>query len=128
MLNAGVLRFDALGKVRNTTVAGSEFNAGVESEQGLVSVSLNTPQRWHNGLPFMNNGALSVQNVGTVAYHSQGGIPINELGAVAIDTVGAVAYWNAGLPFTSGGKLAFAASEPPATLSGFSSGFDEGFA
>jgi hypothetical protein len=111
MLNAGVLRFDALGKVRNTVSVPVDFNAGVGSANNLLSVDLNGPVRWVNGMPFVNNGRLSVQTAGTVVEHAQGGLPINEAGAVAIDTVAVVSYWSAGLPFTSTGKLAFAGAE-----------------
>jgi hypothetical protein len=111
MLNAGVLSFDALGKVRNTGSAPVDFNACVGSLNGVLSVDINTPQRWANGMPFTSGGKLCVQTAGTVVDHAQGGLPINELGCVAIDNVAAIAYWNAGLPFTSTGKLAFASLE-----------------
>lgn len=125
MLNAGTLRFDALGKVRNTTSAPTEFNASVGSAQGLVSVDLNTPTRWANGMPFTASNKLCVQTAGTVAYHSQGGLPINEFGCVAIDTVAPVAYWQNGLPFTGGGRVAFAGAESPVAVHGFDTGFDQ---
>lgn len=127
MLNAGVLKFDALGKVRNTTSAPADFNAGVGFNQGLLSVDLNSPTRWANGMPFVASGKLSVQTAGAVVGHSQGGLPINELGAIAIDTVATVSYWNAGLPYTSTGKLAFGTTESPIVESGFSNGFSAGF-
>jgi len=112
MLNTGVLLFDALGKVRNTLSAPVFFNASVGFSVGSVlSVDINSPQQWANGMPFTNTGKLSVQTAGTVVEHSTGGLPINELGAVAIDTVATVAYYQAGLPYTSTGKLAFASTE-----------------
>jgi len=111
MINAQVLLFDAAGRIRNTAAAPTAFNAALGFANGLLSVDLNTPQRWANGMPFTSGGKLCVQTAGTVVDHAQGGLPINELGCVAIDNVAAVAYWNAGLPFTSTGKLAFASTE-----------------
>lgn len=115
MLNGGVLKFDALGKVRNTNSAPvpSEYNAGVGLNQGLLSVDSTAPQYWTSGLPFTSSGQLSVQTTGTLAYYTQGGLPINENGCILADTESAVAYRQAGLPFTSGGKLALAEAEAP---------------
>ena len=112
MLNPGVLLFDALGKVRNTLSAPVEFNAAVPTTAaGVLSVDINSPQQWANGMPFVSSGRLSVQTAGAVVEFANGGLPINELGAVAIDTVATVAYYQAGLPYTSTGKLAFATTE-----------------
>lgn len=111
MLNAGVLTFDVLGKVRNTVSAPADFNACVGSLNGLLSVDINAPQRWANGMPFTSSGKLCVQTTGTVVDHAPGGLPINEVGCVAVDNVASISYWNAGLPFTSTGKLAFASIE-----------------
>jgi hypothetical protein len=111
MINAQALLFDAAGRIRNTTAAPTAFNAALGFANGLLSVDINTPQRWANGMPFMATGKLSVQVIGTVVAHSQGGLPINDLGAVAIDTSAAIAYYNAGLPYTAIHRLAFAVAE-----------------
>jgi hypothetical protein len=111
MINSKVLLFNGAGRIRNTATAPTEFNAALGSVGGLLSVDLNTPQRWANGMPFVASGKLSVQTVGTVDGFSQGGLPINTNGAVAIDTAAAIAYYNAGLPYTAASRLAFAVAE-----------------
>jgi hypothetical protein len=127
VLNAGTLLFDASGKVRNTTSAPVDFNAGVGSIQGLLSADSVSPQNWVNGMPFGSAGRLSVQTTGAIVAHTQGGLPINADGRIAIDVSSPVAYRNSGLPFTSAGRLALASPEAPGTLSAFDNGFDEGF-
>jgi hypothetical protein len=111
MINSKTLLFDASGRIRNTTAAPTEFNATVGSVGGLLSVDLNSPTRWANGMPFVTTGKLSVQIVGAVGGFSQGGLPINNNGAIGIDTVGAIAFYNAGLPYTEASRLAFAVAE-----------------
>jgi hypothetical protein len=111
MINAQALLFNAQGRIRNTTAAPTAFNAALGFANGLLSVDLNSPQRWANGMPFVASGKLSVQVVGNVAGYSQGGLPINDAGAVAIDTSAAIAYYNAGLPYTAIHRLAFATAE-----------------
>jgi hypothetical protein len=111
MINAMPLLFDATGRVRNTTAAPTAFNATLGSTNGLLSVDLNTPQRWANGMPFVSSGKLSVQVIGTVVGYSQGGLPINENGCVAIDTGTAISFYNAGLPYTAASRLAFTVPE-----------------
>jgi hypothetical protein len=111
MINAQALLFNAQGRIRNTATAPTAFNAALGFANGLLSVDLNTPQRWANGMPFVASGKLSTQTAGTVASHAPGGLPINDLGAVAIDTSAAIAYYNAGLPYTAIHRLAFAAAE-----------------
>jgi hypothetical protein len=103
MINSKCLLFDAAGRIRNTVAAPTAFNAALGFANGLLSVDLNTPNRWANGMPFVASGKL--------AGYSQGGLPINDLGAVAIDTSAAIAYYNAGLPYTAIHRLAFAAAE-----------------
>lgn len=127
MLNPNQLQFDALGKVRNTTSAPNVFSNGVGFNDGLLCVDLNSPQRWQHGMPFNNASKLCVQSIGTTQHWTNSGLPINENGCLAVDTVASVAYENNGLPFTAGGRIAFAAPEPPAQLSGFDSGFSNGF-
>jgi hypothetical protein len=111
MINAQVLLFNAAGRIRNTAAAPTAFNAAVGSNNGLLSVDLNSPQTWSNGLPLTNADRLCVQTIGTVVSYSQGGIPINENGCVAIDTSAAIAFHNAGLPYTAASRLAFAVAE-----------------
>jgi hypothetical protein len=127
MLNPNQLQFDALGKVRNTTSAPNVFSNGVGFNGGLLCVDLNSPQRWQHGLPFNNASKVCVQTIGTPDHWTNGGLPVNEFGCLAVDTVAAVAYHSNGLPFTAGGRIAFAASEPPVVLTGFSNGFSNGF-
>jgi hypothetical protein len=111
MINAQVLLFDAAGRIRNTVAAPTTFNAAVGSTNGLLSVDLNTPTRWANGMPFISTGKLSMQLVGNVVGYAQGGLPINENGCIAADTSAAIAYYNAGLPYTATHRLAMATTE-----------------
>jgi hypothetical protein len=111
MINAQPLLFNVGGRIRNTAAAPTAFNAAVGSANGLVSVDLNSPQTWANGLPLTNADRLCVQTIGTVVGYSQGGIPINENGCVAIDTAAAIVFYNSGLPYTAASRLAFAVAE-----------------
>jgi hypothetical protein len=111
MINAQVLLFNAQGRIRNTVSAPTAFNAALGFANGLLSLDINTPQQWANGMPFVSSGKLSVQLVGNVVGYAQGGLPINDNGCVAVDTSAAIAYYNAGLPYTATHRLAMAATE-----------------
>jgi hypothetical protein len=117
MLNAGVLLFDASGRIRQTTSASTDGNGGTPTVQGLLSAGNVTIETYWNGLPFFGNGQGTVcgESLGVIVAYAPGGIPINTLGMVKADPIEPIAYWNAGLPYTAAGALAVAFPESPAS-------------
>jgi hypothetical protein len=111
VLNAGVLLFDGTGRIRNTTTGPpNAFNAAIDTRNGLLLLSVGTPSVFVNGAPFDNVGALCVSGGGIVGY-AQGGLPITIDNQIAADNATAIGSYVAGLPFTTGGKLALAVAE-----------------
>jgi hypothetical protein len=129
MLNAGVLRFDATGRIRQTASSSTDGNGGTPTIQGLLSAGNVAIEAGWNGLPYFNSGQgiLCGQGIGTTVSFAPGGIPMNSAGMVEVDAVGAIAYWNAGLPYTAAHRLAVALPESPVAASAFDNGFDSGF-
>jgi hypothetical protein len=129
MLNAGVLRFDANGRIRQTSSASTDGNGGTPTVQGLLSAANVSPEVQWNGLSFFQSGqgTLCGQGFGDITGHAPGGIPINSQGMVEVNPTDPIDHWNAGLPYTAAGALAVALPESPTTASAFDSGFDTGF-
>lgn len=131
MLNAGVLSFDAAGRIRVLSVAdfpAPNFNGGTPSSQlrELVvgpSASGYTPAVWVGGLPYTVEGALVTDKVGAIIAHV-GAVPLTANGVAGSEDQ-TVAYWEQGMPFDAAGRLA---GTPPGiiiNLHAFDSGFDQ---
>jgi hypothetical protein len=127
MLNAGVLKYDATGRIRNTTAAPTERNAAVGCVQGLLSQAAASPVNIANGMGFTATGALAIDTAGAITHHAQGALPMTAASRLAVAVNGTVAYREAGLPFSSTGRLALATAEAPVLLDAFSNGFSSGF-
>ena len=126
MLNAGVLKYDATGRIRNTTAAPTEWNAGIPMNQGLLCAIAAAPDYRQQGLPFMNTGHLAIQSA-VPAHWTQGGIGIGASGGVAVlVNAGTINARLAGLPFVDS-RLSLATAEAPTTTRSFSNGFSGGF-
>jgi hypothetical protein len=126
-ISAGLLQFATSGRIRNTTTAPEYFNGGTPTVQGLLSYSITLPDVFLGGIGYRANGALSVA-LGGAADHYVNGLPVNAVGQVcATQSLIAPARWVGGLPIGLDGLLALAAPEVPATLTGFSNGFSNGF-
>lgn len=127
MLNAGVLKFDAAGRIRNTTSLPTDFNGGTPTRDGLLAGSNGVPNAdsFVAGIGYLAGGGLAATNATPVAW--AGGIPLTAAGQVCVDATGAgvIAYYNNGLPYDASGKLVLAAPESPAGLSAFSMGFSD---
>jgi hypothetical protein len=131
MLNAGVLSFDAAGRVKALSVADFPapfFNGGTPAStlKELVVAPVGsgyTPAVWVGGLPYTVEGALVTDPVGAIIAHV-GAVPLTANG-VAASTDQTVAYWSQGIPFDANGRIA---GTPPGiiiNLHAFDSGFDQ---
>jgi hypothetical protein len=111
MLNAGVLRFDASGRIRWTTALPLDFNGGTPTNNGLLAGNNAIPTRFVAGLGYVVGDGLAAFNSAPVNW--VGGIPLNANGQVCVDATGSavVASYVSGLPLTADGKLALAAVE-----------------
>lgn len=126
MLNAGLLSFDAGGRIRCTTALPKHFNGGTPMNGDLLCIVSAAPTRFVGGLGYDVSGALCVVNSAAEFY--SGGIPIAPGNLVAVDGAGVSvpSHWVAGLPITAGERLLLTPAIPVST-NAFSSGFDEGF-
>lgn len=129
MLNAGVLRFNAAGQIRNTTALPTDFNGGTPTNQGLLSGSNGIPHAdsFLGGLGYLAGGGLAVFNAAPVVWN--GGIGSTAAGQVCVDATGAgvIAGYVNGLPIDASGKLVLAAPESPAALDAFDTAFSGAF-
>ena len=131
-MNNGVLAFNAGGRIRNANaIPPTDFNAGTPTINGngstLLCAANVAPEVHVGGVPFTKSGILCATAIGAVSNFAPGGVPLTSNGEVAVDAAAAIAFYNAGLPYTAAGKLAFAAPEVPGVVSGFSNGFSNGF-
>lgn len=126
MLNASVMKFDATGRIRNTTSLPTVLIAGAGFNDGLLSAASAPVLFYPNGNPTILGGQLAIQ-VGNPDHYGQGGLPIAANGAVAINVSQPITHWNAGLPYTANGALAFATAEAPAVVDAFDSAFSGAF-
>lgn len=128
MLNAGVLRFDAAGRIRCTLSLPTHFNGGTPTNQGLLSGNNGVPNAgsFLGGLGYLAGGDLAMFNAAPAAYI--GGLPVTAAGQLCVDATGTLTpnRWVAGIPL-SGERVCLAAPEAPVTGTGFDSGFDGGF-
>jgi hypothetical protein len=123
MLNGGVLRFAANGRIRNTTAVPTDFNGGTPTVQGLLSFSPTLPERYSGGFGYRNNGAICV-SVGGAVDRYVAGLPLNTLGQLcATQSIVQPATWVSGIPLGLDGLVALAIEESPATLRAFSNAF-----
>jgi hypothetical protein len=127
MLNAGVLRFDAAGRIRNTSALPTDFNGGTPTNQGLLSWVGGAPVAFNGGLGYLTDMRLVAANAAPVAWN--GGIACSAASQVCVDGTGAgviTGYVN-GLPIDAAGKLVLASAELPAVVDAFDSAFSGAF-
>lgn len=132
MLNAGVLAFDATGRIKALSIAdfpAPHFNGGTPAgDIGSLVVAPYTsgynPEVYVAGLPYTAQGGLVIDVVGAIVAHVAG-LPVTAVG-LAASTDNPV-RWVAGIPIGASGRVCIAAATPPVNLSGFSNGFSGGF-
>ncbi len=90
MLTAGMLRYNAAGRVMVSAAAPQQFGDGAT--------------------PLRNDGALCLANVNPGFYF--GGIGLSASGALSATNVGPVAGYMRGIPFNAAGRMIIAATEP----------------
>lgn len=130
MLNAGVLRFDANGRIRNTVSAPTDFNGGTPTNQGLLCVVLSAaaPGGYAQGMGFETGGQMSAEGSPSTTIPLQGGLQQGSATRrTGVAVVGTIAGYVAGLPVSAAGLLVLATAEAVAGTGGFSSGFSSGF-
>jgi hypothetical protein len=99
------------------------------TQEGVVKVNINDPQKFDQGKGFMNNGALCVRQSGEPIAGYVGGLPVTATGALKCQLNQPVSPGDSyvgGLRVGPLGGLYIVDATPPAP-NGFSSGFDAGF-
>jgi hypothetical protein len=122
MLNAGVLAFDAAGRIETTTALPEAFNGGTPTKGGALAYTVAVPSVRLAGIGYDSAGAVLLALNGAPTQW-QGGIPTDDLGRICANDAAPIAYWNAGLPFTLGGLLAVTPAIAPINLSAFDFGY-----
>lgn len=131
MLNAGVLAFDSSGRIKSISPPPSKvnFNGGTPTGElgSLVVADLGAGPNYNGGLRYSDDGSLSVSNGGVIAGYVQGGLPVDLTGHLVVTYDGLPASWLAGIPFTSGGRVAVALPVAPTNFFAFSNAFSTAF-
>lgn len=99
------------------------------TQEGVVRVNINDPQKFDQGKGFMNNGALCVRQSGEPIAGYVGGLPVTATGALKCQLNQPVAPGDSyvgGLRVGPLGGLYINDTTPPVP-NAFSSGFDAGF-
>jgi hypothetical protein len=130
-VNAGVLLFDAAGRITTLDVAdfpSPYFNGGTPTGAlgSLVIAENGIPAAFLDGIGYTEEGAVCV-TIGGGDTEYTGGLPVEPDGLLLVSFDQAVASWVAGIPLDAAGKVCLASPVPPFDLSGFDSGFDGGF-
>jgi len=131
-MNAGVLAFDAAGRIstiRVTDFPSPHFNGGTPTGD-LGSMVINTgglpPPVYVAGIGYDNAGAICVLSAPAESY--SGGLPVSAGGQLCVSYDQTPVDWVAGIPLDASGLVCLATPTTPIDLSPFSSGFSGGFA
>lgn len=129
MLIAGVLKFDAQGRIILSAGPPVDFNGGtpIGADGGLAAAGGADPALYFAAIGYLDNGAITDSDNPLVP---QGGLLTNELGQVRI-SFDLPVLWYAGLPLTAEGFLSISDGIAPvigpgAFDQGFSNAFDNG--
>lgn len=129
-MNAGVLAFDAAGRITTLNVAdfpSPHFNGGTPTgDLGSLVITTALPSAFVHGGGYDDAGALCV--VTAAADHYLAGLPYAVDGALCVSFDQTPATWVAGIPLDAAGRVCCATPTTPIDLSPFSSGFSGGFA
>lgn len=110
MLTAGVLTFDAEGRILCTLDPPDHFNGGTPMLGGLLCISANAPEVYLGGFAYT---AVDFVCSSQQATDTNPNDPMtNPEGALKYST-NLPAYWYAGLPFTAEGLLSLVLESPP---------------
>lgn len=122
MLIAGILKFDAQGRIVIGTGESVDFNGGtpIAADGTLASAVDVAPETFLAGIGYLGD---RITNSNNPLLPPEGPVT-NGDGQLAVDT-GLPAYWYAGLPFTAGGRLSVSPGGPPPDLGEFDLGFDQ---
>jgi hypothetical protein len=107
-LNAGLLAFDATGRVRCSINPPVLSTGGTPTTAaGLLAISANAPTLYVGGLGYHgpSQNALAV-DVGGAASFYNAGFGFTSAGRLALDSVGAITVYLARIPRTAGGGIA----------------------
>lgn len=128
MLNAGVLAFDAQGRIATiqaSTIPRFFFNGGTPTGTlgALVvapQISGFNPEVWLGGFPYTNADGIVIDSLNAITDHV-GGLPLTELGlAVEIDAL--PVRHVTGIPISATGRVCVY-NATPLTLKAFSDAF-----
>lgn len=127
-MNAGVLAFDAAGRITTLAVAdfpSPHFNGGTPTgDLGSLVLGSLTAARI-DGVPYDAAGAVVANSTDAIVAWT-GGLPLCA-DALAVSFDQTPVTWVAGIPLDAAGRVCCASTAPPINLSGFDSGFDGGF-
>jgi hypothetical protein len=110
MLNPGVLRFNAGGRIRTSNTAPSEVNGGTPTLGGLLSTINSAATVFVHGMGYPSTGQLAGTVAGAVSYFNEG-LAFTSANRVCLDEAGAITGYLGGLPRVATGALATAAPE-----------------
>jgi len=110
VINAGVLRFDALGRILTTTAnPGAHFNGGTPIVNGYLCTTPGPPAIYNGGFGYGARGRVCETQAILPAFDAPF---LNDLGEV-LGTTDPPAYHYAGLPLAASGRLCLA---PPVAV------------
>jgi len=109
VLNAGVLSYDAQGRVLTTLTQMGRFNGGTPVVDGKLCITLSEPEVYLGGLSYLNDGSVCYEQ----DLNTDGGIA-NGRGQLRSSTE-PPAFWYCGLPVTADGRLSIAPPILPTT-------------
>lgn len=100
------------------------------TQEGVVKVNINDPQKFDQGKGFMNNGALCVRQSGEPIAGYVGGLPVTATGALKCQLNQPVSPGDSYVGGLRVGPLGglYIVDVPPLVAGGFDDGFDPGFA
>lgn len=82
---------------------------------------------WTNGIAYDDNdGAIHVAIDGVITHYNSG-LPLADNGSLVASFGETPVLWVAGIPIDANGRVCMAAPIPPTTVTGFDTGFDNGF-
>jgi hypothetical protein len=126
MLTAGVLKFDAEGRIILSADLPIAFNGGtpIAADGGLSTAAGITPEIFLAAIGYLEAGSITDSTNPLVP--ATGPIT-DETGAIRISN-DLPHHWYAGLPLTAGGFLSVSGgSPPPVDLGAYDHGFDASF-
>lgn len=110
MLTAGVLTFDAQGRILCTLDPPDEFNGGTPMLGGLLCISANAPEVYLGGFAYATLDFVCSSQPGANENPNE---PVTDAQGRLKGTSNAPAYWYAGLPFAANGLLCIVLETPP---------------